>query len=401
MQEETALLQQDKMPGGRPGAESLSLYIHLPWCIRKCPYCDFNSHEATDGRFNEKRYLDALLRDIDFEIPRAGRRPVTSVFLGGGTPSLFSPGGIDSLLGALRSKLALSPGVEISMEANPGTAEASRFRGYRDAGVNRLSIGIQSFDDDKLVRLGRIHGAAEASAAVEMAREAGFEDINLDIMYGLPGQTVDAALMDLEAACRRSPAHISWYQLTLEPNTVFHRYPPPLPGPDAAWEMQDRGEALLAEHGYHRYEVSAYAREDRQCRHNLHYWRFGDYLGIGAGAHGKLSDWSEGRVRRFVRHRIPGSYMAWAGTAKAITGESPLTREELVLEFMMNALRLREGFPAELFTQRTGLSPSAIRPQVNEAVTRGLLHASRGEIRPTQLGYACLNDLLVLFMPAD
>lgn len=381
-------------------APPLCLYVHLPWCERKCPYCDFNSHQLAPADLPQQRYVDALVRDLDHELPRIGTRQITSIFFGGGTPSLFSAEVLGNFLGAVRARLDLSTELEITLEANPGSAEARRFSAYREAGINRLSIGVQSFDDRKLASLGRIHDAADARAAVAMAQQAGFDNINIDLMFALPGQTPSEALVDLETAVALAPTHISWYQLTIEANTVFYRHPPPLPTEDTAWEIQTRGQALLAANAYRQYEVSAYASGDRQCRHNLNYWRFGDYTGIGAGAHGKMTDHRENRIQRFARHRIPAAYMEKAGSAAVIAEQVVERDDEVILQFMMNALRLCEGFPPGLFSARTGLDFGRIEAGLESAVARGLLEVNEDAIRPTRRGFDYLNDLLAIFMPA-
>jgi oxygen-independent coproporphyrinogen-3 oxidase len=368
----------------------LALYAHLPWCVRKCPYCDFNSHERGDA-LPEREYVDALLADLEAMLPAVWGRRLRSVFIGGGTPSLFSPEAIDRLLAAVRARMPLEPEAEVTLEANPGTAEAGRFRGYRAAGVNRLSLGIQSFDDEKLRVLGRIHSAAEARRAIDMA-QASFANVNLDLMYGLPGQTLEEARADLEAALAFGTAHLSAYQLTLEPNTVFYRRPPPLPAHDACADMQLMVEELAGASGLEHYETSAFARPGMRCRHNLNYWEFGDYLGLGAGAHGKLS--FADRVVRHERARQPREYMAAAGAAQ----EKVIAPRELPFEFMLNALRLVEGVPAELFGQRTGLDASVIARRLALAAERGLLEADPRRIRPTPRGRLFLNDLLQLFL---
>jgi oxygen-independent coproporphyrinogen-3 oxidase len=372
----------------------LALYVHLPWCVRKCPYCDFNSHAAR-GAVPENAYLDALLRDLDRERREVRGRPIETVFLGGGTPSLFSPAAIARLLDGVRG--ALVAGAEITLEANPGTVDAGRFAGYRRAGVNRLSLGVQSFDDDKLAALGRIHGRAEALRAAEAAHSAGFDNFNLDLMFGLPGQTVEQALADIAQALAFEPPHLSVYQLTLEPNTAFHADPPVLPAEDAIFEMQQGIERRLAAAGYDHYEVSAYARPGRECRHNLNYWRFGDYLGIGAGAHGKLST-PEGVVRRWkLKH--PRDYLAHAGTAAAVGGEQRLAADDLIAEFMMNALRLTQGVPAALFESRTGLALARVEQALRAGERAGLLQRRAGTIAPTANGRRFLNELLLDFLP--
>jgi len=374
----------------------LSLYVHLPWCVRKCPYCDFNSHALRD-ELPQNEYVAALLRDLEHDLPRVWGRTVHSVFLGGGTPSLFDPEHIDRLLSGIRARLPLAPLAEITLEANPGTAELERFRAFREAGVNRLSIGIQSFDDAKLSALGRIHGSTEALEAARAARDAGFDNFNLDLMFGLPGQTLSQALSDINTAIGAAPTHLSVYQLTIEPNTRFASNPPAnLPGDDTLWDMQQAIQRLLAASGYHQYEVSAYAQPGRECSHNLNYWRFGDYLGIGAGAHAKLTDPSG--IARQWKQKHPAAYLAAAGTKDAIGGESRLTRNQAVGEFMMNALRLTTGFDKSLFDERTGLPIGQIVSQLEIARSRGLIEEDVVHLRPTSLGQRYLNDLVPLFL---
>jgi len=368
----------------------LALYAHLPWCVRKCPYCDFNSHER-GGALPEREYVDALVADLEAMLPAVWGRRLRSVFIGGGTPSLFSPEAIDRLLAAVRARMPLEPDAEVTLEANPGTAEAGRFRGYREAGVNRLSLGIQSFDDAKLAALGRIHSAAEARRAIEMA-QACFANINLDLMYGLPGQTLEQARADLREALAFGTPHLSAYQLTLEPNTVFYRKPPPLPSHDASADMQLAAEELAGAAGLEHYEISAFARPGLRCRHNLNYWEFGDYLGLGAGAHGKIS--FPERVTRHERAKQPREYMAAAGSVQ----EKAIAPRELPFEFMLNVLRLVEGVPAELFGLRTGLDAAVIARRLSLAAERGLLEADPRRIRPTARGRLFLNDLLQLFL---
>ena len=373
----------------------LSLYVHLPWCVRKCPYCDFNSHAAR-GEIPEQAYVDALLRDLEQELPRVTGRTVETIFLGGGTPSLFSPGSIARLLAGIRERVALTPGTEITLEANPGTVDIERFKGFRNAGVNRLSIGVQSFDDDKLKALGRIHGRAEALRAAQAARAAGFDNLNLDLMFGLPGQTLEQALSDVRIAIEQQPTHLSVYQLTIEPNTLFYAKPPVLPDDDATWDMQQALQALLATNGYRQYEVSAYAQSGRECRHNLNYWQFGDYLGIGAGAHGKLTD-TDGITRRWKLKR-PEDYSSKASTPTAIGGEQRLSHADAIAEFMLNALRLTDGFPAALFTERTGLALDAVEASLRHAEQQGLIARNATAIRPTEQGWRFLNNLVELFI---
>jgi len=374
----------------------LSLYIHVPWCVRKCPYCDFNSH-ALRGELPETDYVDALLRDLELELPRVWGRRLHSVFIGGGTPSLLSARAIDRLLAGIRARLPLTPDTEITLEANPGASDAERFAGYRAAGINRLSIGIQSFDNARLAVLGRIHGRDEALRAAEAARQAGFENFNLDLMFGLPEQTPDQALADVESALALAPTHLSVYQLTLEPNTPFHAQPPSLPDDDTIAIMQESLERALAGSGYARYEVSAYARPKRQCAHNRNYWEFGDYLGIGAGAHGKITD-HEG-ILRVARRQQPQDYLMHAGTPQALAESRRLTPDETAFEFMLNALRLTEGVPVTLFPQRTGLPLAVVEPALAEATRRGLLVEHDDVIRPTAHGQRFLNDLIGLFLP--
>ena len=370
----------------------LSLYIHLPWCVRKCPYCDFNSHKAGDAA-PKKRYIKALLRDLAGEADRADGRLVETVFMGGGTPSLFSPGEIQELLKGVRALFPLGETAEVTMEANPGTVECGSPAGYRDAGVNRLSIGAQSFDDELLSKLGRIHSSADITRAVREAQDSGFDNINIDLMHGLPGQTVEMALTDLRSAIELEPAHISWYQLTLEPNTVFYARPPAnLPDDDLAFEIQDRGQVLLADHGYEQYEISAYARNGQRCQHNLNYWLFGDYLAAGAGAHGKLS--SAAGVHRYQKPANPLQYMIAQEDPATSIDLKDLSRSDLMLEFMLNALRLNEGFAEDLFVARTGLSMEELEQVTAEVRRKELLERNAlGIWRPTDLGTRFLNDL--------
>ncbi len=376
----------------------LALYVHLPWCVRKCPYCDFNSYRAP-AEIPEHAYVDALLRDLDQDLPRVQGRRVHSIFLGGGTPSLFSPASITRLLSAIRVRMPFDADTEVTLEANPGTVDSGRFEGFRAAGVNRLSIGVQSFAPEKLHALGRIHGRDEALRALDAARAAGFENVNLDLMYGLPGQSVEQAVADLETALRLGPEHLSLYELTIEPNTPFQAKPPPLPDDDARWDMQRQLQALLTGHGYRQYEVSAYARGDRRCRHNLNYWEFGDYLGVGAGAHAKLSH--PAGVSRMWKLKSPQAYIARAGTRRAIGGEHRVADADLAFEFMLNALRLSDGFASALFEERTGLPLSFLDTALREAQARGLLERRGDRIVPSPSGRRLLNDLLLLFMPPE
>ena len=381
-----------------PGTPPLGLYVHLPWCLRKCPYCDFNSH-ALAGAVPAEAYVDALLADLEAEAPAVAGRTVETVFIGGGTPSLFPPEAVGRLLAGAAARVAMSADAEITLEANPGAADESRFHGYREAGVNRLSIGVQSFDARALHRLGRIHGPDDAVAAASAARAAGFRHVNLDLMYGLPGQTLDAALADVEQALALAPDHLSHYQLTLEPGTAFHARPPRLPDDDRIAAMLDGARRRLAAAGYRRYEVSAYARPGGRCRHNLNYWGFGDYLGIGAGAHGKLTDPVDGRIRRRAKQRLPRAYMAAAGGPGAVAEERLLTPQDRVLEFMMNALRLTDGVSLTDFHHRTGLATDRLQPALGRAREAGWLTADPDRLAPTPRGLDFLNDLLELFLP--
>ena len=376
----------------------LSLYVHLPWCVRKCPYCDFNSHEGR-GALPFAAYVDALVADLDHDLPLAWGRTVHSVFFGGGTPSLFPPEAIDAFLQQASSRLRFAPEAEITLETNPGTAEHGRFEGYRAAGVNRLSFGIQSFDDGCLQRLGRIHDSREAVVAVELARAAGFDNFNLDLMYALPGQTLAMAQDDIARAIALEPTHVSHYQLTLEPNTVFAARPPRgIPDHDAAWDMQEACQAMLADAGYAQYETSAYARPGRQCAHNLNYWRFGDYLGIGAGAHGKLTLGAEQAILRRWKLKHPTAYLAHAGSDAAIGGDERIGPERRPFDFMLNALRLNEGFALSLFEARTGLPRSAIAARLDAAIERGWLESDGERVVPTEFGRRFANDVIELFL---
>ena len=376
----------------------LSLYVHLPWCIRKCPYCDFNSHESP-GDLPEARYLDAVIADLEASLPLVWGRKVHSIFIGGGTPSLFSPAGIDRLLADIRARLPLEPGLEVTLEANPGTFERERFKAFRAAGVTRLSVGVQSFDDAALKALGRVHDAAQARAAVEEAASA-FQTFNIDLMYALPGQSLDALARDLDSALAFQPPHLSVYHLTIEPNTVFATRPPTqLPDDDLASEMLDLIEARTGAAGLQRYEVSAFARAGHRCAHNLNYWQFGDYLGLGAGAHGKLR--FPHRVLRQVRWREPAAYMQQALAGNAVSNQHEVARRDLPFEFMLNALRLREGFALQAFGERTGLPLSAIEAALASAQQRGLIERddAAGSVRPSARGFDFLSDLQALFLP--
>ncbi len=402
-----------------PGPQSpvpLSLYIHIPWCVKKCPYCDFNSH-GLRAAMPECEYVAALLADLDGDIADFGDalagREIVSVFFGGGTPSLFAPDSIAAILDGAAARLPFARDCEITLETNPGTVEHGRFDGYRDAGVNRISFGVQSFDDAKLRALGRIHSAGEAEAAVKQAQDAGCDNINLDLMYALPNQTLDGAMADVERAIALAPAHVSHYQLTLEPGTPFAKRPPPLPDDDAAWDMQEACQTRLAEAGYAQYEVSAYAQAGRRCRHNLNYWEFGDYLGIGAGAHGKVSGPGTGDrgpgttqvagalvIRRRAKVRSPRAYLQGAASTRRIKGNETITAGQLPFEFMLNALRLHDGVPLAQFTARTGLARAAIATPLRAARTRGWLVDDPEYLQTTALGQRFLNDVIEAFLPS-
>lgn len=382
-----------------PASPPLSLYVHIPWCVRKCPYCDFNSHAvpgAADSHdIPEDAYLDALRADLEQSLPLVWGRPVHTVFIGGGTPSLLSAAGMDRLLSDIRALLPLDADAEITMEANPGTFEAERFASYRASGINRLSIGIQSFNDRHLAALGRIHGGDEARAAIGIALD-NFDNVNLDLMYALPGQTLADCAQDLETALSFNTTHLSLYHLTLEPNTLFAKFPPALPDDDSAYEMQDLVEARTAQAGYRHYETSAYGKPHREARHNLNYWRFGDYLGIGAGAHGKLS--FPHRVLRQMRHKHPATYMAQSMAGNAVQEQHDVGASDLPFEFMLNALRLTDGVPASTFFDHTGLPLHTISRELAAAEKKGLLEADLATIKPTELGRRFLNDLQEMFL---
>ena len=371
----------------------LSLYVHIPWCIKKCPYCDFNSHALKDG-LPEQDYVNALLEDVDQELKAIQGRKLHSIFFGGGTPSLMSATGFDRFLQSLQQRVSFEDDIEITMEANPGTYEHDRFKRYRDAGINRLSIGVQSFQDDKLKALGRIHCVDEAQRAISSLREIGFDNFNIDLMHGLPDQTTSDALYDLRTAIELQPTHLSWYQLTIEPNTVFYSKTPVLPEDDELWSIQEQGWALLENAGYSQYEISAYSQPGRQARHNLNYWQFGDYIGIGAGAHGKLTDVTTGGIYRTWKTRMPADYLNPDKAFEA--GRKVLTTEELPIEFMMNGLRLSEGVHESLFPDRTGLDLSVLSKNRQFAVQQGLLEPNK-RLQPTQKGRLFLNNLLEIF----
>lgn len=383
-------------------APPLALYVHMPWCVSKCPYCDFNSHGLRGATPAYAEYVDQLLTDLDtdrsdFASALAGR-PITSVFFGGGTPSLFAPELIARTLDGVRQRLTLAEDAEITMETNPGAVEHGRFDGYRAAGVNRLSFGVQSFDNDKLKRLGRIHDASEAEHAVKSAQDAGYTNINVDLMYALPQQSLAGALNDVERALALKPTHVSHYQLTLEPNTAFAANPPPLPDDDAAWDIQEACQARLAAAGFTQYEVSAYASDGKRCRHNLNYWRFGDYLGIGAGAHGKLTDAATGTIRRRRKVPHPRLYQQVAGSAACIGGDHGIDTKDLPFEYMLNALRLIDGTPLDDFSAYTGLDLEHIRAPLDNAIARGWLDADPNTLHTTPLGQRFLNDVIEAFM---
>ena len=372
----------------------LSLYVHIPWCIRKCPYCDFNSH-ASDGHLPEDQYVQALIRELEIELPYAQGRKLSSIFFGGGTPSLFSAESIGRIIQAARRRYDFNDTIEITLEANPGTFEQAKFNGFRDVGVNRLSIGIQSFSDRHLTRLGRIHSAENARAAVAMAQSAGFDNINLDLMHGLPTQTEAEAIADLQQAIDLAPVHISWYQLTIEPNTEFYRRPPTLPAEDVLDTIQESGHQLLVDNGYFQYEVSAFCREKKFALHNRNYWEFGDYLGIGAGAHGKITLPDEQRITRTAKTRNPGDYLARGNSFIASCKNIP--ENELALEFMMNALRLNHGVERPYFEERTGISLNKINGICERLIAAGLLENSPSHIVTTKKGHRFLNTVLCYF----
>jgi putative oxygen-independent coproporphyrinogen III oxidase len=395
MSQPTAAIPADSLAGPRFAAlPPLALYVHIPWCVRKCPYCDFNSHEAR-GDVPDEAYVDALLGDLESALPLVWGRKVTTVFMGGGTPSLFSAAAIDRLLAGIRARLPLLPDAEVTLEANPGTFERRKFAGFFAAGVNRLSLGVQSFDSGMLRALGRVHDADEARRAVEAALMI-FGNVNLDLMYALPRQTVAQARADLAAALAFSPPHLSFYHLTLEPNTLFHRHPPPLPDEDAAADIEDAVHETLAGAGYDHYETSAYARPGRTCAHNVNYWRFGDYLGIGAGAHSKLS--FPDRIVRQLRFKQPKQYMEQVADGRPLQEEVLVSRTDVGFEFMLNALRLADGVPAALFAERTGYPLSLVARGLEAATRKGLLEADPAVVRPTALGRRFLNDLMALFL---
>jgi len=374
----------------------LSLYIHIPWCIKKCPYCDFNSHEARND-VPEVKYVEALLKDLETELPHIWGRPIESVFIGGGTPSLFSAQAIQLLMSGLRERLPIRPNIEITLEANPSTFEQARFSAYRESGINRLSIGIQSFGDSKLKALGRIHDATEALDAATIAKRAGFDNFNLDLMFGLPQQSTQQALDDLQQAIDCSPQHLSWYQLTIEENTLFHHTPPVLPDDEILWELQEAGQSVLSGADFEQYEVSAYAKPKHQCHHNNNYWEYGDYLGIGAGAHGKLS-MPDGSIIRHLKHRHPEQYMKQAMLNEPRSSTHHVAEKDRPFEFMLNALRLKDGFSAELFAERTRLDFTAVEKKLAQITEKGLLKSAEDRYWPSVKGWAFLNDAMEVFI---
>jgi putative oxygen-independent coproporphyrinogen III oxidase len=382
------------MPDSPLSLPPLSLYVHIPWCVRKCPYCDFNSHAASE-ELPEEEYVLALIRDLDIEEAYVQGRKLTSIFFGGGTPSLFSVEAIGRIIQAARRRIGFEDDIEITLEANPGTFEQEKFIGYRSVGVNRLSIGVQSFNDQNLTQLGRIHTAKQAITAIKSAKAAGFENFNLDLMHGLPGQTTVDAMADLQQAIDLAPTHISWYQLTIEPNTEFYSKPPSLPTDIILEAIQDQGHQILLNNGYKQYEVSAFCNDQKESAHNKNYWEFGDYLGIGAGAHGKITLPSEQRIIRTTKTRKPGDYLArdnsYTASCKSISAD------ELPLEFMMNAMRLNAGVPTELFSERTGIPLEEIKPALGKLLEQGLINQQSTYLKPTQKGHQFLNNLLEIF----
>ena len=375
----------------------LSLYIHLPWCVRKCPYCDFNSHEF-EASLPEQTYIDALLADLHQELEHIQSRPIHSIFIGGGTPSLFSPEQLDRLLTGIKLVVSVPTTTEITMEANPGTFEVAKYAEFLDIGINRLSLGIQSFDNAALEALGRIHDSSEAKKAIEGAQSVGFDNLNIDLMYGLPKQSLAKAKQDLAIAISFSCDHLSYYQLTLEPNTVFYKYPPVLPGEDLFWEIHSQGLNMLSDAGYQRYEISAFAKEQSICTHNLNYWRYGDYLGIGAGAHGKVTDTYRHGIIRTQKVRQPESYLRCAREDTPFGKRTSVPPSELAFEYMLNQLRLFEAFSARDFEEKTGIHWSALDRVLELAENRGLIRVSEDTVQPTELGYRFHNDLVALFM---
>ncbi len=376
----------------------LSLYVHMPWCVRKCPYCDFNSHTAPD-ELPAEEYIQALLADLEQELPLIWGRPVQSVFFGGGTPSLFSADQIATFLSSVRALLDLRPDVEITLEANPGTIERDSFSAYAQAGINRVSLGVQSFDDELLQRIGRIHGHQEIERSLQSLRSAGISNFNIDLMFALPGQSLVQSRRDVDLAIKAGPAHISFYQLTIEANTAFAAQPPRLPADDMAWDMQQTGLEMLEASSYTQYEISAFAQTDKQSRHNLNYWRYGDFLAVGAGAHGKVTIAAEGRVQRFAKHRHPKRYLQGLKSGDWRAETRFLSDEDLVFEFFLNQLRLKQGVRIDDFSARTGLAWSVVESRVQNAVDKGLLEVQQGCITPTLLGWRFVNDIQQMFLP--
>jgi len=376
----------------------LSLYVHMPWCVRKCPYCDFNSHAAPD-ELPAEEYIQALVADLEQDLPLIWGRPVHSVYFGGGTPSLFSADQISTFLSAARARLDLRPDVEITLEANPGTIERDSFSAYAEAGINRVSLGVQSFDDNLLKSIGRIHGRLEIEKSLRSLNSAGISNFNIDLMFALPGQSPAQSRRDIELAINAGPAHISFYHLTIEPNTAFAAQPPPLPDDDTAWDMQEVGLQMLEAAAYKQYEISAFAHTDRQSRHNMNYWRYGDFLAVGAGAHGKITTAADGRVQRFAKHRHPKRYLQGLASGDWRAETRVLSDEELVFEFFLNQLRLKQGVTIDDFSVRTGLPWSVVAPRVQKAVDKGLLEVRQKCVSPTVLGWRFVNDIQQMFLP--
>ena len=378
----------------------LALYIHIPWCVRKCPYCDFNSHQAPAGELPEARYIDALIGDLEHDLKIVDGHELHSIFIGGGTPSLFSPESIKDLLGQVATRVACRPDLEVTLEANPGTIEHGRFAAYREAGITRVSLGVQSFNADHLKRLGRIHSPDDVLRAIAELQAADIRNFNLDLMYALPEQTREQAIQDVATAIELRPSHLSHYQLTLEPGTAFHHRPPArMPDPESAWDMQTGCQALLADGGFKQYEVSAYAMQGQQCRHNLNYWKFGDYIGVGAGAHGKVTDMAQGKIVRTTRHKQPGIYLSAPSAADRLQEVRVVAGTELPFEYMLNALRLREGFSMDEFEARTGQAAASVDQTLRQAHSKGLMEAaSDGRWRASDLGWRFLNDVQELFL---
>ena len=376
----------------------LSLYVHMPWCVRKCPYCDFNSHTAPD-QLPAKQYIQALVADLEQDLPLVWGRPVQSVYFGGGTPSLFSAGHIATFLSAARARLDLRPDVEITLEANPGTIERDSFSAYAEAGINRVSLGVQSFDDILLRRIGRIHGLQEIEKSLQSLRSAGISNFNIDLMFALPGQSPAQSRRDIELAINAAPAHISFYQLTIEPNTAFAAQPPQLPDDDMAWDLHQTGLNMLEENAYTQYEISAFAKSEKQSRHNMNYWRYGDFLAVGAGAHGKISTAADGRVQRYAKHRNPRRYLQGLDCGDWRAETRILSDEELIFEFFLNQLRLKQGVTIDDFSARTGLPWSIVESRVQNAADKGLLEVRQALVSPTALGWRFVNDTQQMFLP--